>query len=1109
MRILFSLLALVLTSATFGQKVKEPVDSKTLLLEGFNELNEDRYNKSIDLFNQIPRSDTNYVLGQLNACIALFLKEEYTKVNELAEKQLFDASTYQEDFYEWWIKSLIKQKEWDKVEATINKATEEYPLFHQFEILRGISLKEQERYEEAKLHFQKIIKHHVFSDQAHYELALLAAEEGHIVRALISMEFAITINNSMKNIQKAYQTVYDICENKYKAERKVENPSEGVFKEIFELIESEIALKPKYKSDLDYNFSVVRQTDLLIKSIEYKENTDDFWMDFYVPYLIKVQKQKLIPGYTLSFLKVLSGASDIQTLVGKNDKNISATTDLTVDYFLDYIKKTKYPINGVTYDQDYLYNGNSNLIGVGDLKNDKRDGKWIYFHSNGKISAELTYENSNLVDYNKWYDEKGNVTKYYTLKDDKIEGEALFPYDNGLPYIKGQYKKGEFDGLLKQYYYNGLLKETFTMKAGDKEGPYYQFSYSGDTIVRAMYEKDMLEGKYYDYYINGDIYYETEYKKGQKNGKYKRYYRNGQVSIEGQYQNGKEVGKWINYYDNGQVELTYTVTENGKADGVFIEYTFNGDTSRLGELKKGQLHGLEKNYTSEGRLYSKIMYKKGNMKSYQYFDSLGNVISEGKKYLICYDKYGYKYFEGNVKGKHGRDGEWIYYWKNGLPETKKTYTKGVLNGPVSWYYFSGELKGKSTYKDDELNGYYATYHENGKMEKEGWYIDGEKEGDWYEYTIHGKLKNHSFYQEGDFTGYYMEYSQNGKLHAESYYENDLLQRVSFFDSTGAKINTVSFNQGSGDYTTNAVVKGNPFIKGEMSHGERNGMFKFMYTNNKPEVETNYLYGVKEGLYKNYHFNGKLYETGSYERGYKQGVWETYFLNGNKRAVYIYNYDVLNDSSVHYFENGAISSIRHYDSEGEKHGIEYDYYDNGQIETATPYQHGFKHGEYVYYNKEGLPIYKKFYNGSILLGYSYMKDDEWVKMIPITKNTKVVAYYPNGQKSIEYTLKNNNYEGEYKRYHSNGELWTVQDHDKDELNGKYEFYNPEGKAKTIGNYYYGYKNGNFKYYDDNGVIDEDLNYYYGKVHGVCKYYVKGKLAYTVTYYQGNVIDIINH
>ena len=95
----------------------------------------------------------------------------------------------------------------------------------------------------------------------------------------------------------------------------------------------------------------------------------------------------------------------------------------------------------------------------GTFRNGKKDGPWVYYHSNGQLSYKGTY------------------------KDNKKDGPYVNYYDNGQLGSKGTYKNGKEDGRWVRYWSNGQLWHKGTYKDGKRDGPRVSYSSDGSEMV--------------------------------------------------------------------------------------------------------------------------------------------------------------------------------------------------------------------------------------------------------------------------------------------------------------------------------------------------------------------------------------------------------------------------------------------------------------------------------------------------------------------------------------------------------------------------------------------------------------------------------------------------
>ena len=126
-----------------------------------------------------------------------------------------------------------------------------------------------------------------------------------------------------------------------------------------------------------------------------------------------------------------------------------------------------------------------------------------------------------------------------------------------------------------------------------------------------------------------------------------------------------------------------------------------------------------------------------------------------KKEGLYYEKSIDVPFTGNVTGqqqgkisKGKREGEWIWFYENGLFRYKWNYKYGKEEGEWKMYYESGELWKKGNYKEGNKDGEQLSYWENGQLGIKGNYKDGRKDGEQLHYNENGQLESKWNYKDG-------------------------------------------------------------------------------------------------------------------------------------------------------------------------------------------------------------------------------------------------------------------------------------------------------------------------------------------------------------------------
>ncbi len=274
---------------------------------------------------------------------------------------------------------------------------------------------------------------------------------------------------------------------------------------------------------------------------------------------------------------------------------------------------------------------------------------------------------------------------------------------------------------------------------------------------------------------NYGSYSEITFKNGKVNGTWKDFDFEGKLKALSVFKEGQFVGKNTEYYQNGNVskEVFY---ENGKAIGTWKEYDKNGKVTSLEHYKNGLKEGKwTKQIRHNGdQICTETHFYKNDKPSGIWKEICNDKITWSKEYL------GEKKYTEKV------------FFSNGKIKTLKEYKNGKLNGNYKEYkqdevlikhfrfkegkailkktfYSNGNQKSISNYKNSNIHGSYKKYHENGKLELEAFYNESYKTGIWKEYSYKGKLTSIQEYKNGVENGPFKHYSRTGILKKEGAY----------------------------------------------------------------------------------------------------------------------------------------------------------------------------------------------------------------------------------------------------------------------------------------------------------------------------------------------------
>ena len=134
----------------------------------------------------------------------------------------------------------------------------------------------------------------------------------------------------------------------------------------------------------------------------------------------------------------------------------------------------------------------------------------------------------------------GLMTGY--IQDGLKEGTWKLYWEVGKLFALETFKKGYPHGPNKNYYENGQLKQSYTVKS---------------TWVDGLWDGQVQEGNYFYYYENGQLEETLNYKDGNLEGPRISYYENGQVKVMQYFRKGIEVGVSEYFNEDGSLEKTH------------------------------------------------------------------------------------------------------------------------------------------------------------------------------------------------------------------------------------------------------------------------------------------------------------------------------------------------------------------------------------------------------------------------------------------------------------------------------------------------------------------------------------------------------------------------
>ena len=1077
----FSLLCVFLLTLSFSEgknlnknKDGDPlINSGKLIEEGLLLHNESKYDLAIEKFLQVPESDTNFVMMRSELINSYIENKNYKEAIELGEWGIREKSAYKAHFYAALGIAYEYNEARERAIETYLAGLKLYPNNYYLYYNLGVSLFKKEDFEQAITQFEKSITLNPFYSNSHVYLADIMVKQGKRARAMMCLSTYMALvpeNNKVLVIMNDLLKSSLAYENTAKSEEKLAH-----FRELDLLIKSNAALDKKFKSAIRFKAPVAQQTELLLESVAVGENTNDFWMQFYVPLYVKIHKSGLKQAFIYHLLTSVKDKG-VQKWLKSNEKELNRYFELVNQHFKSFRSQGMATVGGENGTYTFWYYDNHTLNAIGNQKDEETYyGPWVFYHTNGELLAEGSF----LPDGNKtgkwsYYYEDGTIEKREEYDGaGKLTGIVTNYYPNGKILNEVPLKDEKVEGLVRVYYSCGQLKEELSYKDGKKNGAGKAFYPSGQLNSVYSFKEGELDGKDTYYYKNGKVKEEYTYKEGKLNGPFKSFSKRNILTQQGHHEEGKRSGEWVGYYEDGTIEFKGKFA-NGEKTGLWINY-YEGGKVKSEDLynQEGKLDGKSRIFLEDGTLQSEYMYKDGLLIAYAYYNRQKQLLSEasdtkGNFKLRAFYPDGVLNFEGSiVKGK--KEGEWKYYHHNGEISTICNFKEDQYHGLYQYFFESGQKSVETHYVDGVEDGFYRSFFRNGQVKFEGWVVNGVSEQSWVSYFPDGKVNFKQYYLNGELHGTYQEFDKLGRPYIENKYNQGSLIQKTLFDTLGGIIRADVLDMG-------------------------NGKVSFSFADKTPGYEFDLLCNEFHSDMKSYHKKGALFYHMPYKNGESNGRYQSFYANKKPRSAGDYVDGEQSGLWIWYYESGKLET-KLFLKDGELDGERFEYYENGQLSSVANYKDGKRIGSTIYYAPDGSVQIEKEYDEHGLKRYRYLKgDNKFCEYIAVENNDGVVkAYYPNGKVSIEQTYKKSFLDGVQLSYYPSGQILEKRILRLGEEEGVREEYFPDGKLQKSSPYKDGELHGQVIEYYPSGQIKRRTSYLYGEKEGwEEKFDMKGKL-----------------
>jgi uncharacterized protein len=1093
MKPVFALIPALFTFLHIFSQTAPPVNSGEVIAAGNQSIDSGYYKKALSFYEQVNRSDTNYVKSLYGRVLCYQADSQYSKAIPLCEEalKLKEQREFEPVIYSTYGNILNNDGKKEEAIRVFDEAIRKYPSYSLLYLNKGIALYEMARYSESENFFKQTLLINPYQYSANFWLGLCAINEGKILPSFLSFVGYLLVSPEGKYSKRCVSILASMANTKdeiLEFKKKNSGEQDENFTTTEEILLSKIALEKEYKLKMSLDDPIFRQIQAVFEKLEYKQEDSDFWMQYYVPIYKKIFDEGQFENFIFWSFKNVQ-LKQIQDFNKKNKKDIEHFTAEAGTYFnqirdtrlLQYTKRDTLRIK-------YLYSDDQ-LAGHGELTVDGKNytGPWTFYYPAGNIKAIGQFDDKGREGAWTYYFFPGTLKARENYANGKLEGRQLTYSEFGILINDQNFSNDQKNGVQSYHYVNGRLFSTTSYKDGKRDGESREYYSDGQLSTVSQYENDWLSGPFTTYFNNGRLKKSGSYQKGNLDGPYQEYYDNGQLNSRGSFKDGKKDNEWKTFYDDGKIKSREFFADT-KQEG--DEEDFYEDSLLLTRYhyKKGLLNGEAISYDKDQKPYARFQFSNGKLESAAYFDKAGKMISTSEtkndrlELDICLPD-GTRTTHRPLNNNGKIDGIETNYYHNGTVSEATEYRDGEKTGSNITYYMNGNKKYEATLNDGNITGAAINYYQNGKISSQGWYENGKAAGNWNYYNELGKLTRISYMSDDELSGFQTEYYYNGAKSVEKKFYKGCLMEMHQFDSSGNLLIYDSFPQFSGNFLL-LYPGGKKLQEVKYERGEFEGMFVQYYFDGSVEFSEYFKGGLADSGYAGYYYHNIRQTEGQFKAGVKTGVWKYYNEEGKLEAIEKY-------------ANGETDGpVRYYDNL------------NNSISEVS-YRHGEKNGMISDFDPDSSLINVLHFDDGDFIGYSYK--DNAGKLLPEIKseNGKLVikSFFQNGLPSNYCEYVNSKRNGGDTIYYTNNKFRSINN----SIFGLYEGVSTEyfsnGTPAIIGNYMNDHLHGKRLEFNSKGVLIRETNYHLGDRHGESKYYsANGELLETQYFYDGTLLSV---
>lgn len=733
------------------------------------------------------------------------------------------------------------------------------------------------------------------------------------------------------------------------------------------------------------------------------------------------------------------------------DGNKEKVTYFDLSGMVEYVYAYEYDANGKET-KCTQYNGDG-TISV---------RKFTEYHANGQAKKVTVYRGKEeKIESVSEYDEAGELVKlivYSYLSDDELWQITFEEYTagkltkqtvcdaNGVAWYSYAYEYDEVGREIKLTYYEGDgsigyygITEYYD-DGNEKQYTKYYADGATNTIIR--YDENGVKYERIEYYYKWDdaVTYEvTNYDVEGNIIKRAEYYDDGSMifyCLYERYENG-EIKQEMRYNSEEDITDIWKYTESGDLEEEVCYYYDNEGVLKFYTVEKYGENGetiVKAKYDAESKLLTYEAYEReynesGQLVEYIIKDEFGKVLSkESYEYNTSGETVKYVYYDydeaGNIVSGKARE-----YFPNGETKREEVYGEKGCIIKVTEYGEDGNITKHMNYdtNGEIISGYTRERYEDGRIKQSINYGTGGSILRVYEENEDGtKNKEINFHEDGTIDyGSETEYYLDGvKKQIIAYGEGGRTDYIYKYDENGVttEYTEYGYNFSSGEFlycrkmeydVLGQVIKETEYdVNGEI---ESVTLYKWDSVGNplsemRYDASGNLLFGEEY----EYHSNGEVKKRTDYGISGRLSAVLQYDDAGimTQREQWYYNGDgILQSKAVWLFDGEKEVSYMKYDAFGNiLSGVEYEYYENGELKKTISYGANGKISGVSQYDETGACTESKSYDynedGTIedIQVFQYADGRMLSNMIYDAKGSIISGwsweYHTNGKKAQE-------------------------------------------------------------------------------------------------------------